>query len=184
MQQPKYDLPEDLEMRVTPVGVMRSPYTEHMGTPRQPGTVAGTEDEVEGQIVLKPGLQNLCKDLGGFSHIWVLFWFSYSRGWNETVKPPRDTEHRGLFATRAPHRPNPIGLSLVPLRRVEGVVLTVGAHDILDGSPILDVKPYIPYADAEPDAAAGWVDRLGPDAGPDHRDWRTDKGYDGPTPTE
>ena len=171
-----FDLPEDLRLTLEPVGVMRSPYTVHLGTPRQPGTGDESEGQ-EGRIVLRPGLQNLLKDLDGFSHIWVLFWFNYSRGWNHTVRPPRDTQHRGLYATRAPHRPNPIGMSVLPLKRVEGRVLTVGDHDILDGSPILDIKPYVRYADARPDAVCGWVDALGADAGPDHRDWRTEKGY-------
>lgn len=181
MAKPVYDLPEDLAMEVRPVGVMRSPHGYHLGTPRQPSQEGGPDPEAEGQIVLRPGLQNLVTDLKGFSHIWVLFWFSYSRGWNHTVKPPRDTEFRGLFATRAPHRPNPIGLSVVSLKRVEACVLTVGSHDILDGSPILDIKPYLAYADAIPDAKCGWVDELGEDAGPDHRDWRREKNYRDPS---
>ena len=178
MTQPDYDLPDDLSITMRPVGVMRSPYQVHLGTPRQPGAVAGGPDEREGRIILRPGLQNLLRDVEGFSHIWVLFWFNYSRGWNHTVRPPRDTEFRGLYATRSPHRPNPIGLSALEVRGVEGCVVTVGAHDILDGSPILDLKPYVPYTDAIEGARAGWVDALGPDAGPDHRDWRTEKGYD------
>lgn len=178
MEKPRYDLPDDLELTMTPVGVMHSPYQFHPGTPRQPA--ATSDPDVEGTIVLRPGLQNLVRDLDGFSHIWVLFWFHYSRGWNHTVRPPRDGSWRGLYATRAPHRPNPIGLSVVPLKRVEGRVLTVGAHDILNGTPILDIKPYVAYADAIPDARSGWVDELGPEAGPDHRDWRAEKGYEPP----
>ena len=178
MTDSELDLPDDLTLTVRPVGVMRSPFTVHEGTPRQPAAAEGKAAEQEGQIVLRPGLQNLLQDVAGFSHVWVLFWFNYSRGWNHTVRPPRDTRFRGLFATRSPHRPNPIGLSALEVRGVEGRVLTVGAHDLLDGTPILDIKPYIPYADALPDARAGWVDELGPDAGPDHRDWRAEKGYD------
>ena len=181
MERPTYDLPDDLEMRVRPVGVMHSPHQFHPGTPRQAAVAEASAEAggpvARGFIVLRPGLQNLLKDLDGFSHIWVLFWFNYSRGWNHTVKPPRDGETRGLYATRAPHRPNPIGLSVLALERVEGCVLTVGGHDILNGTPILDIKPYISYADAIPDARCGWVDELGPGAGPDHRDWRTEKGY-------
>lgn len=176
MQTGAYDLDSDLSFSVVPVGVMRSPFRVHQGTPRQ---AAVADEDIEGTIHLKPGLQNLVKDLAGFSHIWLVFWFNYSRGWNETVKPPRDTEFRGLFATRAPHRPNPIGLSVVPLKHVRHTTLTVGTHDLLDGTPILDIKPYIPYADALPEAQAGWVDALGPGAGPDHRDWRAEKGYEG-----
>lgn len=177
MPQPEFDLPDDLELALRPVGVMRSPYRVHEGTPRQARRREAPDEPVEGRIVLRPGLQNLLQDLDGFSHAWVLFWFSYSRGWNHTVKPPRDTRFRGLFATRAPHRPNPIGLSALEVREVSGRVITVGAHDILDGSPILDIKPYVRYADALPDAVCGWVDELGEDAGPDHRDWKAEKGY-------
>ncbi len=173
MARPKYDLPEDMSMKLEPVGVMRSPYQVHLGTPRQPGTEAEADGQ-NGEILLRQGLQNLLKDLSGFSHIWVLFWCHVSYGWNHMVVPPRDTVKRGLFATRAPHRPNPIGMSVLPLIRVEGLVLTVGSHDILNGSPILDIKPYLPYADAIPDAKAGWVDELGDKAGPDHRDWQAD----------
>ncbi len=181
MAKPEYDLPEDLSLDVRPVGVMRSPYSYHLGTPRQPSREAEGEEgsTSEGQIILRSGLQNLVTDLKGFSHIWVLFWFNYSRGWNHTVRPPRDTEFRSLFATRAPHRPNPIGLSALSLKKVEACVLTVGHHDILDGSPILDIKPYLRYSDAIPDARCGWVDALGDDAGPDHRDWRREKNYQG-----
>lgn len=169
MQRPvDYDLPDDLAFTARPVAVMRSPFKVHVGTPRQPGV--GTPRH--GAIVVRKGMQNLLRDLSGFSHVWVLFWCSYSRGWNDLVVPPRDTRHRGLFATRAPHRPNPIGLSVLPLLRVERRVLTVGPHDLLDGTPILDIKPYLAYCDAVPHASAGWVAELGEHAGPDHRDWQ------------
>jgi len=160
MSEDVYDLPDPLALTVHPVGVMHSPYRVHWGTPRQPAASGETGGEREGRIVLKPGLQNLLRDLGGFSHVWVIFWFHRSHGWNHTVKPPRDREFRGLYATRSPHRPNPIGLSLVELKRVHGCALTIGAHDILDGTPILDIKPYVPYADTAPDARAGWIDQL------------------------
>ena len=154
------DLPETKALTLHPVGVMRSPHRVHWKTPRQPAAACEMEAEAEGRIVLRWGLQNLLRDLDGFSHAWVLFWFNYSHGWNHTVKPPRDTEFRGLFATRSPHRPNPLGLSLVEVKDVRGCTLTVGAPDILDGSPILDIKPYVPYADSVPDARAGWVEDL------------------------
>lgn len=153
------------EMR--PVGVFRSPFRVHLGTPRQPRV----GEEREGRIEILPGFQNLLKDLDGFSHIWVLAWLHHARGWNHQVRPPRDGQLRGLFATRAPHRPNPIGLSALELLRIEKRELVVGAHDIHDGSPILDVKPYLTYTDSIPDARCGWVDELGDAAGPDHREW-------------
>lgn len=96
--------------------------------------------------------------LAGFARIWVLSWFAapYAGPW---VRPPgKDEPRRGVFATRAPHRPNPIGLSCVSLVAVDGLVLEVADHDLLDGTPVLDLKPYLPYADAFPDVAAGWVD--------------------------
>ncbi len=161
---PRYGgLDDDLVLR--PIGLVRSPFVVHAGTPRQPGV----GEIVDGEIVLRPGLQNLLKDLRGFSHVWVLYWFNYSRGWNEMVKPPRDTRKRGLFATRSPHRPNPIGMSVVQLLHVRGCRLRIRGLDMLDGTPVLDLKPYVPYADAIPTAKAGWVDALPPEPGPDHR---------------
>ena len=163
----RYDLPDDLAHEVRPIGVFRSPFKVHEGTPRQPRVGVACD----GFVVIRPGLQNLLKDLDGFSHIWLIAWMCYARGWNDTVVPPRDTQRRGLFATRAPHRPNPIAISAVQLKSVRKRVLRVGAHDLLDGSPILDVKPYLAYSDAIPEARQGWVDALGADAGPDHRSW-------------
>jgi tRNA-Thr(GGU) m(6)t(6)A37 methyltransferase TsaA len=166
-----YDLPEDLALTLRPVGVVRSPYRVHVGTPRQPGT-----GEVrDGEIVLRPGWQNLLQDLDGFSHVWVLYWFDNSRGWNEQVAPPRDRKKRGLFATRSPHRPNPLGLSLVRLLSVRGTTLAIRGLDMLDGTPVLDLKPYVRDVECVPEATRGWLDELPPDPGPDHRDWRTDK---------
>ncbi len=164
----RYDLADDLEFVVKPVAVVRSPFRVHAGTPRQPGV----GDRHAGAIVVRHGYQNLLKDLDGFSHVWVVAWLHVSYGWNDLVVPPRDTHKRGLFATRSPHRPNPIGISAVELLSIDKRVLHIGAHDLLDGTPVLDLKPYVPYADAIPDAKAGWVDQLGDDAGPDHRDWQ------------
>lgn len=159
------DFSEKGELSLRTIGVVRSPFQVHEGTPRQPGTGR----IMDGEIRLRPGLQNALKDLAGFSHIWVLFWFHHSRGWNSQVVPPRDVEKRGLFATRAPHRPNPIGLSVVQLLQVQGLMVRIRGLDMLDGTPVLDIKPYIPYSDAIPSARAGWVDALGENPGPDHR---------------
>ena len=154
------------------IGVMRSPHRVHHDAPRQPrrrGTGA------PGQIVLAQGLQNALADLAGFSHLWVLFWCQHTRGWKSKVVPPRDKRKRGLFATRSPARPNPIGLSCLRLLRIEKRVLHVGDHDLLDGTPILDLKPYLPYCDSVPDAAIGYVGALTATAA-DHREWWESKG--------
>ena len=150
---------------VRPVGVVHSPYRNHFATPRQPATGV---DEQDGWIILRKGLQNMARDLLGFDRIWVVFEFNYSRGVRHTVVPPRDTVSRGLFATRCPHRPNRIGLSCVRLLNVVGRKLLIRDHDLLHGTPVLDIKPYLPYCDAWPEAKAGWVDEL-EDPGPDHR---------------
>lgn len=147
-----------------PIGVVRSPYRYVHDAPRQPGL----EPDVEGEIVLRRGMQNCLRDLRGFDRIWVVFVFSFARGWREVVTPPRDDRAHGVLATRAPHRPNPIGLSCVRVHDVRGRTITIVGHDLLDGTPVLDIKPYIPYSDAHPDSRAGWVDELSADR-PDHR---------------
>lgn len=163
---PVVEDPESLPVvAMRPVGVVLSPYTNHFATPRQPGVSPAPEDA---WIILRRGLQNLARDLLGFERIWVLFEFNYSRGWKHTVVPPRDTVPRGLFATRCPHRPNPIGLSCVRLLNVVGRKILIRDHDLLHGTPVLDIKPYLPYCDAHPQAKAGWVDGLTA-PGPDHR---------------
>ncbi len=99
-------------------------------------------------------------DLQGFELLWVLSWMHLNEGWNNKVAVP-GFEKKGLLSTRAPHRPNPIALSAVRLLRVEGLRLHVERTDLLDGTPILDIKPYVPYCDAFPNAKAGWVDERG-----------------------
>lgn len=153
---------------VTPIGVMRSPHLLHHDAPRQPRRRC--EPAIRGEIHVAAGLQNCLADLRGFSHIWVLFFCHLVRGYNQRTLPPRDTQKRGLFATRAPGRPNPIGLSCLRLLGIEKRVLRVGDHDLLDGTPILDIKPYLPYCDSVPEAAIGYVAAL-PDDAPDHRCW-------------
>lgn len=161
---PRYDLPDDASYALRPIGVIRSPYRMREDAPRQ----ATVGDPVEATIVLRPGLQNSVQDLEGFARIWVLAWFHHSHGWKQQIVPPRDQQKRGLFATRAPDRPNPLGLSALELVAVYGTRLTVRGCDLLDGTPVLDLKPYIPEYDAFPGSAAGWVDALTA-PGPDHR---------------
>ena len=159
----KYPGAEDA-LVLRPIGIVHSPFKVHADAPRQ----ACMAPAVDGQIVLRAGMQNCLKDLARFSHIWVVSWFNFAVGWNQQVTPPRDTKKRGVLATRAPHRPNPIGLSVVRLLGVRGTCVRVRGIDLLDGTPVLDLKPYIPYADAVPDANSGWLADVKV-FGPDHR---------------
>ncbi|MBS2022235.1 MAG: tRNA (N6-threonylcarbamoyladenosine(37)-N6)-methyltransferase TrmO [Deltaproteobacteria bacterium] len=144
-----------------PIGFVRSPFLERVEAPRQ--AVAEGARGQEGRIELLPGrnFEHALEDLESFDRLWVVFVFhknvEEARGWNPKVQPPRSEQKRGVFATRSPHRPNPIGLSAVRLTRVEGLTLHVADLDLLDGTPVLDLKPYIAYADAFPDASQGWV---------------------------
>lgn len=147
-----------------PIGVVRSPYTERFGTPRQPGVTRQVKGDARlpGRIELLPGYEEGLAGLDRFDRIWCLFVFHLNRGHSLTVRSPRDahgeeTEH-GLFATRSPHRPSPIGLSCLHLTGIEGRVLHVLGLDILDHTPVLDIKPYLPYADAFPESRVGWLE--------------------------
>lgn len=145
-------------------------FTEKFGIPRQSGLV----EEVQSEIVFCPKYRNpdAFRGLGGFSHLWLLWQFSKAvrEEWSPTVRPPRlgGNVRMGVFATRSPFRPNPIGLSCVGLKRVEftkdrGPVLFVSGADLMDGTPIFDIKPYLPYTDSKPEATAGFAmqeDRL------------------------
>ncbi len=149
----------DLSISMAPIGVVHSHYKERFAAPRQPTLETPTAARIE--LKREMNLEQALQDLDGFSYIWVIYWMHLNRGWNPTVLPPRGPKvRRGLFATRAPHRPNSIGLSAVRLLRIEGRNLHISGHDMLDGTPVLDIKPYIPYADAFPDAAHGWTEML------------------------
>ncbi|KEG07976.1 SAM-binding protein [Trypanosoma grayi] len=167
------------------VGVVHSLMRTHIAAPRQPHTADFTPQTAV--IKLRVGLENAVRDLRGFEYIWVLFSFSYaiaddeceasgaevvpggrkrrqgaerSAGFKTMLVPPRDSELRGVFATRSPHRPNFIGLSCVRLVAVRGLEVHIADHDLLHGTPVLDIKPYLPFCDAHPDARAGWVEEL------------------------
>jgi len=150
-----------------PIGFIRSPYGDKFGIPRQPGLVTAAEARLE---LLPPYARAECfKGLEGFSHLWLLFVFHddcLEAGWKPTVRPPRlgGRTSVGVFASRAPYRPNPIGLSAVEhrglVRERETLALRLLGVDLLDGTPVLDVKPYVPYADALPEARQGFA--LGP----------------------
>lgn len=143
-------------LSLQPIGVVHSPFKERVDAPRQSRAAHG----VEGTIELFSGhnFEQGLEDIESFNFIWVLFWFHLNRTWKPKVSPPRSGLRRGVFATRSPYRPNPIGLSVVELRKVDGLILSVRSLDILDGTPVLDLKPYVPYVDSLPDANNGWLD--------------------------
>ena len=149
-------------MELTPIAYIRSDFSEKFGIPRQSGLV----EELTAAVVFEPEYRDpsAFRGLEGFSHLWLIWEFSRSRGWSPTVRPPRrgGNKRLGVFATRSPFRPNPLGLSCVRLVEVRqdralGPVLVVAGADLLDGTPIYDVKPYLPYADCKPDAVGGFA---------------------------
>ena len=154
------------ELRV--IARIETDFPEKFGIPRQAGVV----DELEGRVVFEPAYRNIdaLRGIEGFSHLWLIWEFSEAvrPGWSPTVRPPRlgGNERMGVFATRSPFRPNPLGLSCVRLLGVEqdpalGPVLRVAGADLMSGTPIYDIKPYLPYADCKPEARGGFA----PDAG-------------------
>jgi tRNA-Thr(GGU) m(6)t(6)A37 methyltransferase TsaA len=148
---------------LTPIGWVRSPYQRRFGTPQQASAV---DSDREAVLELDPAQipPEALSDLVGIERIWVMSFLHRSGTWGPSVRPPRGPRvKRSLFATRSPDRPNPLGLSAVELVRVEGVNLHVRGVDLLDGTPILDIKPYVPYADAFPTSRAGWIDELAPE---------------------
>jgi tRNA-Thr(GGU) m(6)t(6)A37 methyltransferase TsaA len=148
---------EEMNMEFEPIGIIHSPFTTTEGMPIQPTGAA----DVKGTIEVFADFQAGLRDLDGFSHIILLYHFHRSRGFNLTVVPFMDSEPRGLFATRAPKRPNPIGLSIVRLDRIASGVLHIRNVDILDGTPLFDIKPYVPAFDAQTEVRSGWMEKAG-----------------------
>jgi tRNA-Thr(GGU) m(6)t(6)A37 methyltransferase TsaA len=145
-----------MKIEFAPIGIIHSPFMEPEGVPIQPPGAAGIIGTVEVFEDFRSGL----KDLDGFSHIILLYHFHRSHDFNLLVVPFMDSEERGLFATRAPKRPNPIGLSVVRLDKIRDGLLFVRDVDILDGTPLLDIKPYVPEFDAQKKKVrAGWLER-------------------------
>jgi tRNA-Thr(GGU) m(6)t(6)A37 methyltransferase TsaA len=149
----------DVHPRLTlePIGFLRSPLGTKVQAARQPRAAAGTPARIE----LLPGrnFEHALEDLAHWELIWVIFWFHLNTGWRPKVLPPRSTTGRkGVFSTRSPHRPNPIGMSVVRLESVDGLVLHIRDTDMLDGTPVLDLKPYVAYTDAHPGAGSGWLE--------------------------
>lgn len=148
-----------------PIGALQTCFKEKFGIPRQPGLVTGAEGVIK--LNDDPFLKQAVRELEGFSHLWVVFVFHEhdAKAWKPSIRPPRLGGARkvGVLASRSPHRPNPIGLSAVRLVRIDptapgGVEIHVAGVDVLDGTPVLDIKPYLPYADSIPEAKAGWAE--------------------------
>ena len=155
--------PQDSPFSYRPIAILHSPYSRRIDAPHQSTVVEGTEtgDFALATLELADWLdERVLQDLNGFDRLWLIFAFHRSEGWKSSVKPPRGGPKRGILATRSPHRPNPIGLSAVELVKIVGRTLHLRGVDLLDGTPVLDIKPYVPYADAFPEAKAGWIDEL------------------------
>lgn len=135
------------------IGVIRTPFATPSGMPRNPADAAGTQGTVEVDAAYTAGL----RDLDGFSHLVLLFHFDRSDGYELELVPRGETQAHGVFATRSPRRPNAIGLSVVRLERVEGAVLHVRDVDMADGTPLLDIKPYLPSVDTRAGVRTGWL---------------------------
>ena len=154
-----------MDITIKPIAHMRSDFATKFGIPRQSGLV----EELRSTIVFKPEYRDpeALRGIEGFSHLWIIWQFSEAvrQGWSPTVRPPRlgGNTRMGVFATRSPFRPNNLGLSCVKLLGVEqtkefGTVIHVGGADLMDGTPIFDIKPYLPFTDSHPDAAGGYAD--------------------------
>ncbi len=143
------------EIKYKPIGVIHSPFKEPKGTPIQP---AGAED-VRGTVEVFPEYAKGLKDIDGFSHLILIYHFHLARGTTLEAKPFMDDETRGIFAIRGPSRPNPIGLSVVRLIKVEGRFLYIQDVDMVDGTPLLDIKPYVPEFDTREANKIGWLEK-------------------------
>ena len=154
-------------MEIIPIAVIRTEFSEKFGVPRQSGLASG----LRGRIVFNEEYRNprSLRGLEDFSHLWLIWEFSANRNgdWHAEVRPPRlgGNRYMGVFATRSPFRPNPLGLSCVEIDHIEsdtpeGPVIYVKGADLMDGTPIYEIKPYIRYADSRPDALCGYVDNL------------------------
>ena len=144
---------------MSPIGTFFGEANYKYDVPRQGRLFAGHPGRIE--LAKGRNFETALRDLDGFERIWVIFLFHENEGWRPTTRPPVPPKGRdrvGTFASRSPYRPNPIGLSCVRLLRIEGLTLYVDEADLLNGTPVLDIKPYIPMADAFPEAKAGWVD--------------------------
>jgi len=157
-----------MEIKYHPVGIIHSPHKKLEGMPIQSGGC----NEIEGEIEIFPEYRECLKDIGGFSHIYVLYHFHKSSGWKSEVIPFLDNQPRGLFSTRAPRRPNPIGLSVMEVLTVFENKVRVKNVDVLDGTPILDIKPYVPQFENVANPKIGWLANKAQNAPSTHADDR------------
>lgn len=147
------------ELTLRPIGFIRTSQQVKFQARHQPSETESERNTLE----LLPGsnYEQALHDLAGFSRVWLVWWFHRNTDWRPHVLPPRGpAKRRGVFATRSPHRPNPLGLTPVQLINIEGRTLILGACDLVDGTPVFDIKPYIPAYDAFPEASAGWIDAV------------------------
>ena len=145
-----------MKIEYRPIGIVRSPHETTTGTPIQPSRARG----IEGTVEINEEYVEALSDLDGFSHIILICHLHRASDLKLKVVPYLDTELRGLFATRAPSRPNPIGLSVVRLLGVDGRVLRIEGVDLLDGTPVLDIKPYVCDFDDQTEVRCGWLDEV------------------------
>lgn len=162
---PSQQIPEETLMPISPkektelprpvvIGIIKTPFSQPVGMPVQ-GSLA---KEVQGEVHLDPAYQEGLADLDGFSHVILLYAFHRSKGYSLTVTPYLDSKPRGLFATRAPRRPNPIGMTVVRLVEVTECLLRVEGVDMMDGTPLLDIKPHVPTFDCMEGGRVGWLE--------------------------
>ena len=152
-------LHEEPALTLRPIGFIRSPKRVKFQARHQPEETGADRSILE--LLPDSDHEQSLRDLAGFSRVWLLWWFHRNTTWRPLVLPPRGpAKKRGVFATRSPHRPNPLGLTPVQLIAVEGRRLVLGPSDLVDGTPVFDIKPYIPVYDSFPDARAGWHDEV------------------------
>ena len=142
------------QLKLEPIGVIETPFREPAGTPIQPSRAGAAR----GRVHIDPRFQTGLQDLAGFERIWLIYWLHKAPASSLVVTPFLDHQQRGVFLTRSPARPAPIGVSAVRLLEIQDGTLEVAGVDIVDGTPLLDIKPYVPEFDCYPDSKAGWFD--------------------------
>ncbi len=147
------------QIEIQAIGIIRTPFLEASGTPIQ----AAYGKDIQGQVLINEAYAAALDDIEGFERLWLIYWMDRVGPFKPRVMPYRDTRKHGLFATRSPSRPNPLGISVVRLLERRGSILHIADMDILDGTQLLDIKPYIPEFDAYPVSKAGWFDTPGVD---------------------